>query len=80
MLGGEDGSKDWRSAIEGAPLFEALVRATVDGRERIADMGRLLEDLRRTREGRALIPDELLGLWEQVREVLWNGHDQTESA
>lgn len=54
---------------DSVPLFEALVRATVGGKQRLIDMGRLLADLQRTAEGKALIPDALLDLWNEVKEL-----------
>jgi len=80
MLHGEGGTGDWGHGIGATPLFEVLVRATVDGKERIAEMGRLLSDLQRTEEGRALIPDALLGLWKEVSKVLGEEHERPRSA
>ncbi len=60
-----------RSAVSsGYPVFEHLVRCVVDGPERLRDVGRLVEDLGRSPEGRALLPEGLLDLWSAVKTAM----------
>ncbi len=67
-LGGEPGSGgEWAASF---PLFERLVRSAIDSKDRLTDMGRLLEDLTRTQEGRDLIPEGLLPLWAELKKFI----------
>jgi hypothetical protein len=80
MLGAEGGGGNQQRASRATPLFEAVVRATVDGKERIVEMGRLLEDLMRTEDGRALVPQELWGLWQEITKVAGGTDERARSA
>ena len=61
---GEGG--DWGAGGFGFPLFEPLVRALARGPEALAPVERLVADLGRTEEGRALLPDGFEQLWAAV--------------
>jgi hypothetical protein len=69
FLANEGKYADASRAAGTSPLFELLVRATVDGKQRIADIGRLLDDLARTEEGRKLVPPELTELWIEMSKL-----------
>lgn len=56
---------DW-SVGAGLPLFEALVRALARGPEALSPVERLVNDLSRTEEGRALLPEGFDALWGAV--------------
>lgn len=50
----------------GFPLFEALVRALERDPKRLDQIGRLLDDLKKTPEGRQLLPEGLEEIWEPL--------------
>jgi hypothetical protein len=52
------------------PIFEQLIRSIVDAEHRARDVGRLIEDLARSPEGRALLPAGLMDLWGTVKQWL----------
>lgn len=60
------GHADWRTGEHGFPLFEPLVRALARGPEALAPVERLVTDLARTEEGRALLPAGFEELWSAV--------------
>lgn len=64
MLSGRTGNNGAVQA--GFPLFEALVRALERDPERLDRIARLLDDLRKTPEGRQLVPDGLETIWEPL--------------
>ena len=57
------------AANAGIPLLESLVRTLADDPSRLDGVDRLIADLERTEEGRALLPDDLLDIWEAFRSV-----------
>lgn len=65
------GPEAWHEAVQRpngeAALFESLIRATLSGREQLLEVGRLLQELTRTDEGRALVPTSILDLWAEVK-------------
>jgi hypothetical protein len=65
---GEEGA-DWRGGVAGFPLFEPLVRALARGPEALRPVERLLADLSRTAEGRALLPEGFEALWAAVAQA-----------
>jgi len=64
-LGAQRGSRSERGAA-GLPLLEALLRALDRNPEKIDALGRFIEDLRRTPEGRELLPPDLEAVWAPV--------------
>lgn len=52
------------------PLFEAMLRAAHHTPEKLSAVGRLLSDLKKTPEGRQLIPDGLETFWSSLSAVL----------
>lgn len=52
------------------PLFEAMLRSAHQAPEKLAAVGRLLSDLKKTPEGRQLIPDGLETFWSSLSVVL----------
>ena len=48
------------------PLLESLLRALSRDPSRLDEVARLIEDLRRTPEGRELLPEELLTVWAPI--------------
>ncbi len=67
------GHADWSTGEQGFPLFEPLVRALARGPEALAPVERLVTDLARTEEGRALLPEgfeQLLSAVSAAREEL----------
>lgn len=62
--------------LDGGPLFEALLRTLASDPERLDHIATLLEDLRRTEHGAALVPENLDAIWVpmwQVREQRRSG-------
>jgi len=76
MLSALESSANSQPAAEVYPIFESLVRSAADGPHRLRDVGRLIEDLQRTSEGRALIPEGLPELWKVLQEVTGHGRQQ----
>lgn len=56
-------------SLTGIPLFEVLVRALDMQPEHLDQIARLVEDLRRTEDGRSLIPDGFDALWAPIWEA-----------
>lgn len=69
QLSGRDGRS--RHSIE-FPLFEVLVRALDRNPTKIAQVARLVEDLRKLPEGQQLLPDGFDSLWEPI----WAAHER----
>ena len=83
LLGGLDGMVEWArggdangdaaswAAVPGEEtLLEGLVRAASRDPGRLEPVRRLIEDFRRTEEGRHIVPDDFLELWSAVEEAL----------
>lgn len=51
-------------------LLEDLVRAASRDPSRLAPVRRLIDDLRQTPEGRQLLPDDLIEIWDVINEAL----------
>jgi hypothetical protein len=58
---------DLHGGLGGLPLLEAMVRALARDPDSLAPVERLIEDLNRTEEGRALLPEGLEEIWGPVR-------------
>ena len=58
------------TGIGGETLLEDLVRIASRDPGRLQPVRRLIQDLRATEEGRAIVPDELFELWTVVDEVV----------
>ena len=83
LLGGLDGMVDWAgrgdangdaapwaSGPDDDSLLEELVRAASRDPDRLEPVRRLIEDFRKTEEGRSIVPDDLLEVWNAVDEAL----------
>lgn len=83
LLGGLDGMVDWAKdggdgseggvwgeGFAGETLLEDLVRAAARDPERLKPVRRLIDDLRKTEEGRTIVPDDLFAIWSAVEETL----------
>ena len=83
LLGGLDGMVEWArsgdangdaaswAAVPGEEtLLEGLVRAASRDPGRLEPVRRLIEDFRKTEEGRRIVPDDFLELWSAVEEAL----------
>ena len=83
LLGGLDGMADWAehqgagawqgewaAGLGGETLLEDLVRAATREPERLEPVRRLIEDLRATPEGREIVPDDLLAVWQVVDDAV----------
>ena len=69
----EDSPDTWS---DGNPLFERLVQALVDSTQNLKEVGRLIEDLARTEEGRKVVPAQLLHLWQELKTCMENARGQ----
>jgi hypothetical protein len=66
-----NGNGSWNGyGTDVRPIFEQLIRSIVDAEHRTRDVGRLIEDLARSPEGRALLPAGLLDLWGTIKQWL----------
>lgn len=65
----EKGEQRRRSSGEMLALLEPLMRAVARDPRRLDDAARLIEDLRRTPEGAALLPEDLAAIWAPIWKV-----------
>ena len=56
--------------IGGKTLLEDLVRTASRDPDRLQPVRRLIDDLRKTEEGRRIVPDDLFAVWTAVEEAL----------
>ena len=69
--GGEGREPAGRGAgVGGETLLEDLVRTASRDPDRLQPVRRLIDDLRKTQEGRRIVPDELFAVWTAVEEAL----------
>ena len=68
--GGEgNGRGDWGIGLGGETLLEDLLRTASRDPERLKPVRRLIDDLRKTDEGRRIVPDDLFDIWMAVEEA-----------
>ena len=60
----------WRVGGGGEALLDNLVRTASRDPERLKPVRRLIGDLRKTEEGRRVVPKELFAVWTAVEEAL----------
>ena len=67
-----DGSSSavWEGVFGGETLLEDLLRTASRDPERLDVVRRLLEDLRRTEDGRAIVPPDLYELWQAIDQTV----------
>ena len=61
---------DWGIGTGGETLLEDLVRTASGDPDRLKPIRRLIDDLRKTEEGRRIVPDDLFAVWTAVEEAL----------
>ena len=64
------GAAPWGVGLGGETLLDDLVRTASRDPDRLKPVRRLIDDLRKTEEGRRIVPDELFAVWTAVEEVL----------
>ena len=65
-----DGPGPWGVGLGGETLLDDLVRTASRDPDRLKPVRRLIDDLRKTEEGRRIVPDELFAVWTAVEEAL----------
>lgn len=75
MTAGEHGTGT-SGGFEGQALFEDLVRGLVDSPRRVANACAVIEDLSKTPEGRAVVPESLLRLWSELKTCIGERNEQ----
>ena len=65
-----DGAAPWGVGGGGETLLDDLVRTASRDPDRLKPVRRLIDDLRKTEEGRRIVPDELFAVWTAVEEAL----------
>ena len=65
-----DGPVPWGDGLGGETLLDDLVRTASRDPDRLKPVRRLIDDLRKTEEGRRIVPDELFAVWTAVEEAL----------
>ena len=65
-----DGPAPWGIGDGGETLLDDLVRTASRDPARLEPVRRLIDDLRKTDEGRRIVPDELFAVWTAVEEAL----------
>ena len=68
--GAQGGAGPWREGFEGETLLEDMLRTASKDPARLATVRRLISDLRSTSEGREIVPDRLLAVWQAVEGAL----------
>ncbi len=68
--GKENGLASWGVGAGGETLLDDLVRTASRDPGRLEPVRRLIDDLRKTKEGRRIVPDELFAVWTAVEEAL----------
>lgn len=63
-------SANWGIGQSGETLLDDLIRTASRDPERLKPVRRLIKDLRKTEEGRLIVPDELFSIWTAVEEAL----------
>lgn len=71
--GQENSPVSWGVGAGGETLLDDLVRTASRDPERLEPVRRLIGDLRKTKEGRRIVPDELFAVWTAVEEALARG-------
>ncbi|MYH28719.1 MAG: hypothetical protein F4018_14260 [Acidobacteria bacterium] len=61
-----DGAAPWGFGLGGETLLDDLVRTASRAPDRLKPVRRLIDDLRKTEEGRRIVPDDLLAVWTAV--------------
>ena len=69
-LDGGEKDRDWGIGAVGDTLLDDLVRTAARDPDRLKPVRRLIDDLRRTDEGRKIVPDDLFDIWTAVEEAL----------
>ena len=64
-----DGAAPWGVGLGGETLLDDLVRTASRDPDRLKPVRRLIDDLRKTEEGRRIVPDDLLAVWTAVEEA-----------
>ena len=59
--------------LDSETLLEDLVRTASRAPERLGPVGRLITDLRKTEEGRDVVPDDFVTVWEAVEAAIREG-------
>ena len=68
---GEAGASGaWGVGAGGETLLDDLVRTASRDPDRLKPVRRLIDDLRKTEEGRRVVPDELFAVWTAIEEAL----------
>ncbi len=68
---GDDPSRaDWGIGVGGDTLLDDLVRTAARHPDRLKPVRRLIDDLRKSDEGRRIVPDDLFEIWTAIEEVL----------
>ncbi len=65
--GGQSGGADWGFGPDHATMLEDLIRTAAREPSRLEPVRRLIDDMRKTEEGRQIVPDDFLGLWTAVQ-------------
>ena len=61
---------DWGVRIGGETLLEDLVRTASRNPDKLNPVRHLIDDLRKTKEGRRIVPDDLFAVWTAVEKAL----------
>ena len=62
----ESGGEPWRDVFEDERLLEDMLRTASQNPDRLATVRKLISDLKKTKEGRAVVPKPLLDVWQAV--------------
>ena len=65
-----DGDAFWGTGPGGETLLEDLLRTASRDPDRLKPVRRLIDDLRKTDEGRRIVPDDLFDIWRAVEDAL----------
>ncbi|WP_376694263.1 phospholipase D family protein [Wenzhouxiangella sp. EGI_FJ10409] len=72
----DDGGRwegDWGAGLNAEPLLEDLVRAAARDPSRLAPIRRLIHDLQSSPNGKSIVPEDFLAIWDVVDAVVDQG-------
>ncbi|MYF97553.1 hypothetical protein F4212_00245 [Candidatus Poribacteria bacterium] len=69
----QNGGAAWGIGANNEPLLEDLVRAASRDPARLDPVRRLIDDLRKTDEGRRIVPDDFMCVWNAVEQLVHRG-------
>jgi len=71
--GGDRWEGNWTGGLDAEPLLEDLVRAAARDPDRLEPIRRLIRDLQDAPDGKTIVPEDFLAIWDVVDSVVSRG-------